>query len=87
MFHVGAQDFIKSCRVSPDAWLQMALQLTVYRLTGRLVATYESASTRRFRLGRVDSIRWEILSNVLQSCCHHCLTERHVVVVQALSHN
>ena len=57
MLNVGAQDFIKSCRVSPDAWLQMALQLTVYRLTGHLVATYESASTRRFRLGRVDSIR------------------------------
>ena len=27
------------------------------RLTGGLVATYESASTRRFRLGRVDCIR------------------------------
>ena len=27
------------------------------RLTGSLVATYESASTRRFRLGRVDCIR------------------------------
>jgi len=27
------------------------------RLHGKLVATYESASTRRFRLGRVDCIR------------------------------
>lgn len=29
----------------------------VVRLHGKLVATYESASTRRFRLGRVDCIR------------------------------
>ena len=35
----------------------MSLQLTVFRLTGGLVATYESGSTRRFRLGRVDCIR------------------------------
>ena len=51
------KEFMKSARCSPDAWLQMSLQLTMYRLTGGVVATYESASTRRFRLGRVDSIR------------------------------
>jgi len=33
------------------------LSIYVYRLHGKLVATYESASTRRFRLGRVDCIR------------------------------
>lgn len=27
------------------------------RLHGKLVATYESAATRRFQLGRVDNIR------------------------------
>ena len=51
------KEFIKSCRCSPDSWLQMSLQLSMFRLTGGLVATYESASTRRFRLGRVDCIR------------------------------
>ena len=67
------KEFIKSARCSPDAWLQMSLQLTMFRfylsalqknvlmilfrLNGSLVATYESASTRRFRLGRVDCIR------------------------------
>ena len=51
------KEFIKSCRCSPDSWLQMSLQLTMFRLTGGLAATYESASTRRFRLGRVDCIR------------------------------
>jgi len=51
------KDFIKSCRCSPDSWIQMALQLTMHRLTGGIVPTYESASTRRYQLGRVDSIR------------------------------
>jgi len=56
-FHVYGKEFIKTCRCSPDAWVQLSLQLTMYRLRGGLVATYESASTRRFRDGRVDSIR------------------------------
>nr|XP_008201281.1 PREDICTED: choline O-acetyltransferase [Tribolium castaneum] len=51
------KDFIKSCKVSPDVYIQLALQLAYYRLYGKLTATYESASTRRFRLGRVDCIR------------------------------
>ena len=37
------KEFMKSCRCSPDSWLQMSLQLTMFRLTGGLVATYESA--------------------------------------------
>ncbi|KAL0280935.1 UNVERIFIED_CONTAM: hypothetical protein PYX00_002084 [Menopon gallinae] len=51
------KEFIKSCNCSPDAYLQMALQLAYYKLYGHLVATYESAGTRRFLLGRVDCIR------------------------------
>lgn len=51
------KDFIKSCKVSPDVYIQLALQLAYYKLYGKLTATYESASTRRFRLGRVDCIR------------------------------
>ncbi|BES87905.1 Choline/Carnitine o-acyltransferase [Nesidiocoris tenuis] len=58
------KNFIKSCNCSPDAYIQMALQLAYYKLYGKLTATYESASTRRFHLGRVDCIRsatWETL--------------------------
>lgn len=51
------KDFIKSCKVSPDVYIQLALQLAYYRLYGKLTATYESASTRRFKHGRVDCIR------------------------------
>uniref|UniRef100_A0A182F6G1 Choline O-acetyltransferase n=1 Tax=Anopheles albimanus TaxID=7167 RepID=A0A182F6G1_ANOAL len=51
------KNFIKACQVSPDAFIQLALQLAYYKLYGHLVSTYESASTRRFMLGRVDCIR------------------------------
>ncbi|KAK0157483.1 hypothetical protein PV328_011225 [Microctonus aethiopoides] len=51
------QEFIKICNISPDAYIQLALQLTYFRIHGHLVATYESASIRRFALGRVDVIR------------------------------
>ncbi|XP_065371707.1 choline O-acetyltransferase [Calliphora vicina] len=51
------KNFIKACQVSPDAYIQLSLQLAYFKLYGHLVATYESASTRRFLLGRVDCIR------------------------------
>lgn len=49
--------FIKKQKSSPDAFIQVALQLAFYRLNLRLTSTYESASIRRFQEGRVDNIR------------------------------
>ena len=40
------KDVPKKCRLSPDGWFQMALQLTYYRMYHKLVLTYESATTR-----------------------------------------
>ncbi|XP_015237635.1 PREDICTED: choline O-acetyltransferase-like [Cyprinodon variegatus] len=51
------KDFIKKQKMSPDAYIQVGLQLAYYRCHGRPVSTYESASTRRFQKGRVDNIR------------------------------
>lgn len=51
------KNFPKSQNMSPDAFIQIALQLAYYRMHGRLVSTYESASIRRFLHGRVDNIR------------------------------
>ncbi|KAI5615482.1 carnitine O-acetyltransferase [Silurus asotus] len=47
----------KSYKMSPDAFIQVALQLAYYRLYKHCCATYESASLRMFRLGRTDTIR------------------------------
>ncbi|NWR98689.1 CLAT acetyltransferase, partial [Motacilla alba] len=54
--HYG-KEFIKKQKISPDAYIQVALQLAFYRCHGRLVPTYESASLRRFDEGRVENIR------------------------------
>ncbi|KAL6463584.1 hypothetical protein MHYP_G00279750 [Metynnis hypsauchen] len=47
----------KSYKMSPDAFIQVALQLAYYRTYKRCCATYESASLRMFKLGRTDTIR------------------------------
>ncbi|XP_061546793.1 choline O-acetyltransferase [Phycodurus eques] len=56
-FHHYGKELIKRLKMSPDAFIQVALQLAYYRCHGRAVSTYESASTRRFKDGRVDNIR------------------------------
>ncbi|CAC5389476.1 CHAT [Mytilus coruscus] len=56
-FEEFGKEFPKSMSMSPDSFIQLSLQLTFYKIHRKLVSTYESASTRRFRLGRVDNIR------------------------------
>ncbi|XP_053605529.1 choline O-acetyltransferase isoform X2 [Plodia interpunctella] len=51
------REFMKSCRTSPDVYIQLALQYAYFKMYGCLTSTYESASLRRFRSGRVDNIR------------------------------
>jgi carnitine O-acetyltransferase len=51
-------DFIKKVgRVSPDAFVQMALQATYYRIHKKWAVTYETASTRKFHHGRTETCR------------------------------
>ena len=47
----------KKFGVSPDAVMQVAFQLALYKLEGRSVATYESCSTAAFKHGRTETIR------------------------------
>ncbi|XP_043958653.1 choline O-acetyltransferase-like [Gambusia affinis] len=56
-FETYGKEFIKKQKMSPDAFIQISLQLAFYKCRGRLVSTYESASLRRFQEGRVDNIR------------------------------
>lgn len=48
---------IKKCRVSPDAFVQMALQLAYFRDRGTFCLTYEASMTRLFREGRTETVR------------------------------
>ncbi|XP_026471172.1 carnitine O-palmitoyltransferase 1, liver isoform [Ctenocephalides felis] len=49
--------FMKTCRVSPDAYIQMALQLAYYRDFGKFSLTYEASMTRLYREGRTETVR------------------------------
>ncbi|CAL1543140.1 unnamed protein product [Lymnaea stagnalis] len=57
MFREFGKGFVKTCKVSPDAFIQTALQLTYYRLENQFCLTYESSMTRLFREGRTETVR------------------------------
>lgn len=57
VFKNFGKGFPKSQKLSPDAFIQIGLQLAYYRLYAQPCATYESASLRMFRLGRTETIR------------------------------
>jgi carnitine O-acetyltransferase len=48
---------IKKFKCSPDAYVQMIIQLAYFKMYGKNRATYESAATRRFQLGRTETCR------------------------------
>ena len=49
---------LKKAHISPDAFVQMALQLAYYRDTnGEFTLTYEATATRLFRNGRTETVR------------------------------
>ncbi|XP_007941208.1 carnitine O-palmitoyltransferase 1, brain isoform [Orycteropus afer afer] len=54
--HFG-KSFIKCCRLSPDSFIQVALQLAHFRDRGQFCLTYESAMTRLFLEGRTETVR------------------------------
>ncbi|KAJ7158644.1 acyltransferase ChoActase/COT/CPT [Mycena filopes] len=57
-FHDYGTDWIKdTLKQSPDAYIQMVLQLAYYKTSGEFTATYETALTRMFKRGRTETIR------------------------------
>ncbi|KAF6268823.1 carnitine palmitoyltransferase 1B [Rhinolophus ferrumequinum] len=48
---------IKKCRTSPDAFVQIALQLAHFRDRSKFCLTYEASMTRMFREGRTETVR------------------------------
>jgi len=56
-FQGYGSDFIKKAGFSPDAFVQMAMQLATYRLWGKQAGTYEATQTRSFLHGRTETTR------------------------------
>ncbi|XP_039220864.1 carnitine O-palmitoyltransferase 1, brain isoform isoform X3 [Crotalus tigris] len=67
-WEISPEDFgkghIKKCRTSPDAFIQLALQLAHFRDMNKFCLTYEASMTRLFREGRTETVR----SCTIESC-------------------
>jgi carnitine O-acetyltransferase len=48
---------IKKLKCSPDAYVQMIIQLACFKMYGKNKPTYESVMTRRFQQGRTEACR------------------------------
>lgn len=48
---------IKKFKCSPDAYIQLVIQLAYHKFYGKNRPTYESAATRRFQQGRTETCR------------------------------
>eukprot|EP00842_Homolaphlyctis_polyrhiza_P006421 jgi/Hompol1/6780/HPOL_005099-RA len=53
----GSRYIKEVAKTSPDAYVQIALQLTYYRYHQKATAVYETASTRAFKHGRTETGR------------------------------
>jgi carnitine O-acetyltransferase len=56
-YQAYGKGLIKKFKCSPDAYVQMIIQLAYYKMYGKNRPTYESAATRRFQLGRTETCR------------------------------
>ncbi len=57
IFRGFGKNGIKKLQISPDAFVQMALQRAQHRLFGKCFSTYEPVMTRRFLHGRTEAVR------------------------------
>ncbi|RLV93216.1 Carnitine O-acetyltransferase mitochondrial [Spathaspora sp. JA1] len=56
-YYGHGKNLIKKFKTSPDAYVQMMMQLAYYKLTGKVRPTYESAATRKYLKGRTETGR------------------------------
>ena len=56
-YQAYGKGLIKKFKCSPDAYVQMIIQLAYFKMYGKNRPTYESASTRKFAEGRTETIR------------------------------
>uniref|UniRef100_A0A672KW49 carnitine O-palmitoyltransferase n=1 Tax=Sinocyclocheilus grahami TaxID=75366 RepID=A0A672KW49_SINGR len=71
---------IKKMKMSPDSFVQLALQLAYYRDRGTFCLTYEASMTRLFREGRTETVR----SSSNESCAFVLALEAGETISQSL---
>lgn len=73
-FKKFGKEKIKLKNLSPDSFIQMALQLTYYKIHEKHVLTYETATLRGFSKGRTETIRSQ--SALSKSFCEAMLNSQ-----------
>lgn len=84
VFNTYGKRFMKTCKVSPDAYLQMVLQLAYYRDAGKFSLTYEASMTRLYREGRTETVRPVTLESnawVKAMCNKDCSVDERVALL------
>ncbi|KAI0896971.1 acyltransferase ChoActase/COT/CPT [Annulohypoxylon nitens] len=56
-YQAYGKGLIKKFKCSPDAYVQMVIQLAYFKMYGKNRPTYESAAVRRFQQGRTETCR------------------------------
>lgn len=77
-FDSFGKEQIKQFKVSPDAFVQLALQLAEYKLYGQCFSAYEAVMTRTFVDGRIDvlyTISPESIAFIKNICDKNCDTQ------------
>jgi carnitine O-palmitoyltransferase 1 len=93
VFESFGKNRIKNLRLSPDSFIQMALQLAYYRLHERSVAlTYETASLRGYAYGRTETIRSQSIHsksfcNAMQDHEMSSAIKKELLIRAILDHN
>lgn len=56
-FSLFGKEKLKAVGIHPDAFMQVMLQVAIYKTHGKSLATYETATTRQFYHGRTETVR------------------------------
>ncbi|OJJ47147.1 hypothetical protein ASPZODRAFT_151694 [Penicilliopsis zonata CBS 506.65] len=70
-FQGYGKGLIKKFKCSPDAYVQMVIQLAYFKMYGVSRPTYESAATRKFQEGRTETTRSVSDESVAFCRAHH----------------
>ncbi len=74
-FETFGKELIKTFRLSPDAFIQLSLQLAQYQTLGQCRSTYESVTLKQFLHGRTEAMRSvssEVVRFVETMTSEHC---------------